>query len=53
MIEEVLIQKSIDLSATNENFVKKYELESNFLTPPTEGLKCNDWVNTQLYKLVF
>ena len=42
----------INLSATNGTFVKKGEIESNFLTTPTEEPKLNQWVNTTLNQLV-
>ena len=54
-LEQAFIKKkieSIDLSATNEIFVTKYEFESNFLAPPTEEPKFNHWVHTQWNQLV-
>ena len=54
-MKKVFIQKyleSIELSATNGTFVTKGEIESNFLTTPTEEPKLNHWVNTTLNQLV-
>ena len=54
-LKQVFIQKeleSIGLSATNGTFVTKGEIESNFLTTPTEEPKLNHWVNTTLNQLV-
>ena len=54
-MKQVFIQKqleSIGLSATNGTFVTKGEIESNFLTTPTEEPKLNHWVNTTLNQLV-
>ena len=44
--------KCNNLSATNGTFVTKGEIESNFLTTPTEEPKFNNWVNTTLNQLV-
>ena len=50
-MKQVFTQKqleSIGLSATNGTFVTKGEIESKFLTTPTEEPKINLWVNTKL-----
>ena len=44
--------ESTGLSASNGTFVTKGEIESNFLTTPTEEPKLNHWVNTTLNQLV-
>ena len=49
--DKSFIQKqleSIDLSARNETFVTKGEIENKFLTTPTEEPKLNHWVDTTL-----
>ena len=54
-LKQVFIQKqleSVGLSATNGTFVTKGEIESNFLTTPTDEPKLNHWVNTTLNQLV-
>ena len=54
-LKQVFIRKQLEsmgLSATNGTFVKKGEIESNFLTTPTEEPKLNHWVNTTLNQLV-
>ena len=40
--------ESVNLSATNETFVTKGELESNFLTILTDKPKLNHWLDTLL-----
>ena len=52
---QVIIQReleSINLSATNGNFVTKGEIESNFLTTLTDEPKLNHWVKTMLNQIV-